>query len=92
MVLIAIDLGLEQCPEQPSLFRRPGTTVVFELHQNDFYVSGNYVELARLQEYLGTRRKLKSAEPMVPGSQYSYLRATRTKVDANTIHMAPRET
>ena len=29
---------------------------------------------------------------MDPGSQYSYLRATRTRVDADTIHIAPRET
>ena len=29
---------------------------------------------------------------MGPASQYSYLRATRTRVDADTIHTAPRET
>ena len=29
---------------------------------------------------------------MGPGSQYSYLRATRTRIDADTIHIAPRET
>ena len=65
----AIDLGLEQCPEQPSLFRRPGTKLVFELHQHEFYMSGNNVEMAWLQEHLGTRPKLTSAEPMGPGSQ-----------------------
>ena len=32
------------------------------------------------------------AEPMGPGSQYSYLRATRARVDADTIHIASRET
>ena len=32
------------------------------------------------------------AEPMGPGSRYSYFRATRTRVDADTIHIAPRET
>ena len=86
-------LGIEQCPEQPSLFRRPGTTLIFECHQDDFYVSGCNVELAWLQENLGARLKLKPAEPMGPGSQYSYLRATRTKIDADTIHnIAPRET
>ena len=29
-------LGIEQCLEQPSLFRRPGTTLIFECHQDDF--------------------------------------------------------
>ena len=29
---------------------------------------------------------------MGPESQYSYLRAARTRVDADTIHIAPRET
>ena len=30
-VVTATDgLGIEQCPEQPSLFRRPGTTLIFE--------------------------------------------------------------
>ena len=38
------------------------------------------------------RLKLKLAEPMGPESQYSYLRATRTREDADTIHIAPRET
>ena len=52
-VVTATDgLGLEQCPEQPSLFRRPGTTLIFELHQDDFYVSGSNVELTWLQDYL----------------------------------------
>ena len=82
----------EQCPEQPSLFRRPGTTLIFECHQEDFYVSGSFVELAWLQENLGARLKLKPAGPMGPGSKYSYFRATRTRVDADTIHIAPRET
>ena len=81
-----------RCPEQPSLFRRPGTTLLFECHQDDFHVSGSNVELAWLQENLGARLKLKPAEPMGPGSQYSYLRATRTRIDADTIHIAPRET
>ena len=36
--------------------------------------------------------KLKLAGPMGLGSQYSYLRATRTSVDADTIHIAPCET
>ena len=87
-----VGLGLEQCLEQPSLFRRPGTTLSIELHQDDFNVSGNNVELAWLQENLGARIKLKPAEPMGPGSQYSYFRATRTSVDADTINIAPRET
>ena len=91
-VVTATGLGIEQCPEQPSLFRRPGTTLIFECHQDDFCVSGSNVELAWLQENLGARLKLKPAEPMGPGSQYSYLRATRTSVDADTIHIAPRET
>ena len=77
---------------QPSLFRRPGTTLIFECHQDDFHVSGSNVELAWLKENLGARLKLKPAEPMGPGSQYSYLRATRTRIDADTIHIAPRET
>ena len=34
----------------------------------------------------------KAAEPICPGSQHSYLRATRTRIDADTIHIAPRET
>ena len=50
------------------------------------------MDLTWLQENLGARLKLKPAEPMGPGSQYSYLRATRTRVDADTIHTAPRET
>ena len=66
--------------------------LVFELHQDDFYVSGNNVELRWLQEHLGARLKLKPAEPMGPESQYSYLRTTRQRVDAETIHIAPRET
>ena len=44
------------------------------------------------KKILGATRKLKPAEPMGPGSQYSYHRATRTRVDADTIHVAPRET
>ena len=77
-VVTATDgLGIEQCPEQPSLFRRPGTTLVFECHQDDLHVSGSNVDLAWLQENLGARLKLKPAEPMCPGSQCSYLRATR---------------
>ena len=77
-----------KCPEQPSLFRRPGTTLIFECHQDDFYVSGSNVELAWLQENWGARLKLKPAEPMGPGSQSSYLRATRTRIDADSIHIA----
>ena len=45
VVTATVDLGLEQCLEQPSLFRRPGTTLVFESHQDDFYLSDNDVEL-----------------------------------------------
>ena len=37
-VVTATDgLGLEQCPEQPSLFRRPRSTLIFKCHQDDFY-------------------------------------------------------
>ena len=92
VVAAADGLGIEQCPEQPSRFRRPRTTLVFECHQDDFYVSGSNVELAWLQENLGARLKLKPAEPTGPGSQCCYLRATRTRDDADTIHIAPRET
>ena len=93
VVVTATDgLGIEQCPEQPSLFRRPGTTLILECHQDDFYVSGSNVELAWLQENLGARLKLKPAEPMGPGSQYSCLRATRTRIGSDTIHVAPRQT
>ena len=66
--------------------------VPHECHQDDFYVSGSNLELALLQENLGARLKLQPAEPMGPGSQYSHLRATRTSEDADTIHIAPRET
>ena len=45
-------LGIK-CPEQPSLFRRPATTLIFECHQDDFHVSGSNVELAWLQENFG---------------------------------------
>ena len=77
-VVTATDgLGIEQCPEQPSLFRRPGTTLIFECHHDDFYVSGSSVELPWLEENLGARPKLKQAEPLGPGSQYSYLRRER---------------
>ena len=87
-VVTATDgLGIEQCPEHPPLFRRRGTTLIFECHQDDFYVFGSYVELAWLQENLGARLKLKPAEPMGPGSH-----ATRTRIDADTIHIAPCET
>ena len=92
-VVTATDgLGLEQCSYQPSLFRRPGTTLLFDLHQDDFYVSGSNGEWAWLQEHLGPRLKLKPSEPMGLDSQYSYFRATRTRVDADTTHIAPRET
>ena len=47
--------------------------------------------LAWLRENSGERLGLKPAEPMGPGSQYSYLRATRTRADADTIRIAPRE-
>ena len=50
------------------------------------------MELAWPQGNQGARLKLKPAEPMGPGSQYSDLRATRTRIDADTIHIAPRET
>ena len=60
-------LGIEQCPKQPSLFRRPGTTLIFECHHDDFYVSGSNVGLARVQENLGARLKLKPAEPIASG-------------------------
>ena len=92
-VVAATDgLCIEQCLWQPSLFRRPGTTLIFECHQDDFLVSGSNVELEWLQENLGARLKLKPAEPMGPVSQYVYLRATRTRGDADTIRIAPRET
>ena len=92
-VVAATDgLGIEQCHKQPWLFKQPGTTLIFECHQDDFYVSGSNVELARLQENLGAVIKLKPAKPVGPGSQYSCLRAARTKVDADTIHIAARET
>ena len=79
-----------KCPEPPTPFRPPGTTLIFQCHQDDFLVSGGNVELTWLQENLGARLKLTPAEPVGPGSPYSYLRATRTRVD--TIHIAPRET
>ena len=85
------DLGFEKCSEQPSLFRRPGATLIFEIHQDDIYASGSTVKLAWLQENLGAVLKLKLAELMGPGSQYSYSRVTRTRVHAETIHIAPRE-
>ena len=44
VVSATVGLGLEQCPK-PSLFGRPGTTLIFELHQDHFYVSGSNVEL-----------------------------------------------
>ena len=50
------------------------------------------MELAWLQENVGAKLKLKPAEPMGPGSQKSYLRATRTRIDADTIRFEPRET
>ena len=56
------------------------------------YVSGSNLELAWLQETLGARLKLKPVEPRGAGSQCSYLRATRTRVDLDTNHIAPRET
>ena len=47
--------------------RAPGTTLIFECHQDDFYVSGSNVELAWHQENWGARLKLKPSEPMVQG-------------------------
>ena len=41
------------------------------------------------EDCFGARLKLKPAEPMGPGPQNSYLRATRTRVDAENIHFAP---
>ena len=32
VVSATVGLGLERCPEQPSLFIRPGTTLIFECH------------------------------------------------------------
>ena len=71
---------------------RAAITQTARNHIDDFYVSGRNVELAWLQENVGARLKLKPAEPMGPISQYSHLRATRTRIDADTIHIAPRET
>ena len=31
VVSATVGLGLDQCPEQPLFFRRPGTTLIFEL-------------------------------------------------------------
>ena len=46
-VVTATDgVGIEQCPEQPSHFRRPRTILIFECHQDDFYMSGSNMELA----------------------------------------------
>ena len=56
VVTATVGLGIKQCPEQPSLFRRPGTRLIFECHQDDFYVSGSNMELAWLQENLGARK------------------------------------
>ncbi|CAK0896486.1 unnamed protein product, partial [Prorocentrum cordatum] len=83
-------LGIDQCPEQPSTFRRPGSTLVFEVHQDDIYSSGSDTELKWLKENLAPVLKLKEANLMKVGSVYSYLRATRTGVDKHTIHIAPR--
>ena len=46
VVSATVGLGLDQCPEQPLFFRRPGTTLIFKLYQDDFYASGSNVELA----------------------------------------------
>ena len=86
VVSATVRLGLKQCPEQSSHFR-PGTTLIFHIHQDDSKQCG--VDMA--QENLGVRLQLKPARPVGPGSQYSYLRATRTRADASTIHIAPRE-
>ena len=84
-------LGIEQCPEQPSLSRRPGTTLIFECHQDDFYVSGSNVELARFQENLGARLKLNPLSQWVQGHS-TVISMQQERVDADTIHIAPRET
>ena len=89
VVSATVGLGLEQCPGQPSLFRRPATALIFELHQDDFYVCVR--EQCMAPGTMGARLKLKLAEPVGPGSQYSDFRATRTRVDIDTIHIAPRE-
>ena len=44
VVSATVGLGLEECLEQPSLFWRPGTTLIFELHLDDFFVSGSNVD------------------------------------------------
>ena len=89
VVSATFGLGLEQCPEQPSLFRRAGTTLIFELHQDDFYGSGKQCGVSKVPGNSGARLKLNQ---WTLGSQYSYHRATRTRVDVDTIHIAPRET
>ena len=66
--------------------------LIFELHHDEFCVSGSNVELAWAP---GTSWREAQAEPCRANgsrSQYSYLRATRTRVDTDTIHIAPRET
>ena len=91
LVVAATDgLSIEQCPEQPTLLRRPGTTLIFECHKDDFYVTGSNLELAWHLENLGARLMLEPAEPMGPISQFSYLRAKRTRVDPDTNHIASR--
>ena len=52
----------------------------------------SHVDLVWLQENFGARLRVKPAEPMGPRSQYSYVRPTGTRIDADTVHIAPRET
>ena len=66
VISATVGFGIEKCPEQPSLFRGPGTTLIFECHQANFSVSGSNVELTWLWENLGAKLKLKRAEPMGP--------------------------
>ena len=78
-----VGLGLDQCPEQPSLFRRPGTTLIFELHQDDFGVGMASGTSGRAAQAEARRATVSWVTVQLPQSDEN---------EGDTIQIAPRET
>ena len=92
-VVTATDgLGIEHYPEQPSPLQTARNHIDFLSVTKTTSTCQRALWNWRGSRESGCKAQLKPAEPMGPGSQYSYLRARRTRIDADTIHDAPRET
>ena len=83
VVTATVGLGLDQCPEQPSLFRRPGTTLIFELHQDDFGVGMASGTSGRAAQAEARRSTVSWVTVQLPQSDEN---------EGDTIQIAPRET